>query len=190
MLGYVACPVCSKQCGIGPAERAWAAVKTIKREKKSHLGGKSTKKRSVIYITAKQQEVILKLAQNKKLDAKGHTVMFGDDDINFDLQLEKWDVDSDALKEPEVQRVFQAWIEDWEEELRRANDVVVENRLLQKYQGLVFYDPDTSKTFHVYKGNMEYHQGRGNGWFVLSMCANDDGDEEKWRLFCLKWHVN
>jgi hypothetical protein len=32
--------------------------------------------------------------------------MFGDDDINFDLQLEKWDVDSDALKEPQVLRIF------------------------------------------------------------------------------------
>ncbi len=62
VLGFVACCVCSKQCGIGPAKRAWAAVKTIKRDKKSHLGGKSTKKRSVIYITAKQQEARLKLA--------------------------------------------------------------------------------------------------------------------------------
>jgi hypothetical protein len=58
--------------------------------------------------------------------------------------------------------------------------------LLQKYQGLVFYDPDTTKTFHVYKGNMEYHQGRGNGWFVLSMCADDDGDEEKMEAFLLE----
>jgi hypothetical protein len=133
VLGYVSCHVCSKQCGIGPAERAWAAVKTFKRDKKSHLGGKSTKKRSVMYITAKQQEARLKLAQNKKLDAKGHTAIFGDDDINFDLQLEKWDVDSDALKEPEVQFVFQAWVEDWKEEIRRMNDVVIESRLLQKY---------------------------------------------------------
>ncbi len=69
----------------------------------------------------------MKLAQNKKLDAKGRTAMFGDDKINFDLQLEKWDVYSDASKEPEVQRVFQAWVENWEEEIRRTNDVVVEN---------------------------------------------------------------
>jgi hypothetical protein len=70
--------------------------------------------------------------------------MFGDDNINFELQLEKWDVDSDKLKKPEVQCVFQAWVEDWEEEIRRMNDAVVENKLLQKYQGLVFYDPDTT----------------------------------------------
>jgi hypothetical protein len=30
VLGYVACFVTSKLCGIGPAERSWAAVKTVK----------------------------------------------------------------------------------------------------------------------------------------------------------------
>jgi hypothetical protein len=54
----------------------------------------------------------LKLEQNEKIDAVGRSAMFGDDDINFDLQLEKWDVDSDALKEPQVLRIFKAWVED------------------------------------------------------------------------------
>ena len=179
VLGFVACRVCSKLCGIGPAERAWAAVKTIKRDKRSHLGGKSTEKRSVIYITAKQQEGRLNLEQNEKIDAVGRTAMFGDDDINFDLQLEKWDVDSDALKEPQVSRIFQAWVEDWEGEIRMRNDPVVEARLMQKYQSLVFLDPDTGKTFHVYQGNMEYRRGRGNGWFVLAVCSDDAGGEEE-----------
>ena len=64
--------------------------------------------------------------------------MFCDDDINFDLQLEKLDVDSDALKEPQVLRIFKAWVEDWEEEIRMRNDAVVVAQLLQKYQSLVF----------------------------------------------------
>ena len=169
VLGFVACRVCSKLCGIGPAERAWAAVKTIKTDKRSHLGGKSIEKRSVIYITAKQQEGRLKLEQNEKIDAVGRSAMFGDDDINFDLQLEKWDVDSDALKEPRVLRIFKAWVEDWEGDIRMRNDAVVKAQLMQKYQSLVFLDPDTEKTFHVYQGNMEYRQGRGNGWFVLAI---------------------
>ena len=75
MLGFVACRVCSKLCGIGPAKRAWAAVKTIKTDKRSHLGGKSIEKRSVIYITAKQQEGRLKLEQNEKIDAVGRTAI-------------------------------------------------------------------------------------------------------------------
>ena len=149
MLGYVACFVTSKLCGIGPAERSWAAVKTVKNLKKSHLGGESTEKRSVIYITAKQQEASLNLAQNEKLDAKGPNAMFCDDDINFDLQLEIWDVDPDGLKEPEVQRVFHTWLEHWEEEVRRTNDAVAEAHLIQKYKSLVFHDPDTGNIFLI-----------------------------------------
>jgi hypothetical protein len=85
VLGYVACHVTSKLCVIGPAERGWAAVKTVKNLKKSHLGGESTEKKSVIYITAKQQAARLNLAQNEKLDAKEPNTMFCDDDINFDF---------------------------------------------------------------------------------------------------------
>ncbi len=71
VLGYVPCHVTSKLCGIGPAERGWAAVKTVKIIKKSHFGGESTEKRSVIYITAKQQVARLNLARNEKLMPKG-----------------------------------------------------------------------------------------------------------------------
>ncbi len=59
------------------------------------------------------------------------------------------------------------------------NDALVEARLLQKYQSLVFLDPDTEKTFHVFQGNMDYRQGRGNGWFVLAICSDDAGGEDK-----------
>ena len=50
---------------------------------------------------------------------------------------------------------------------------------MQKYQSLVFLDPDTKKTFHVYQGNMEYRRGRGNGWFVLAIHSDDIGGEDK-----------
>jgi hypothetical protein len=77
------------------------------------------------------------------------------------------------LKEPEVQRVFHTWIEDWEEDARRTNDEVAEARLIQKYKSLVFYDPDTGNTFLIYDQNMEFCQGRGNGWFLLAVSAID-----------------
>jgi hypothetical protein len=93
--------------------------------------------------------------------------------------LEKWDVDSDALKEPQVLHIFKAWVEDWEGEIRMRNDAVVEAQLLPKYQSLVFLDSDTEKTFHVYQGNMEFRRGRGNGWFVLAIHSDDAGGEEE-----------
>ncbi len=58
------------------------------------------------------------------------------------------------------------------------NDAV-EAQLLKIYQSLVFLDPDTEKTFHVYQGNMEYRRGRGNGWFMLANCSDDAGGKEE-----------
>ena len=45
VLGFVACRVTSKLCGIGAAERCWGGVKQIKTGKRSHLSGESTEKR-------------------------------------------------------------------------------------------------------------------------------------------------
>jgi hypothetical protein len=99
----------------------------------------------------------------EKIDASGPNAMFGDDDINFDLQLEQFGVDTKALKEPATERVFCAWVEDWEVELRNKKYSIAEACLLQKYKGLVFDDPDSKNTFSVCDKNMEYCRGAGNG---------------------------
>jgi len=39
-------------------------------------------------------------------------------------------VDTGALKEPAVERIFRAWVEEWEEEARKINDCVEEAHLL------------------------------------------------------------
>jgi hypothetical protein len=87
-------------------------VKQVKKDKRSHLSGKSTEKRSVIYISAKQQEAKSLREKMEKIDASGPNAMFGDDDMNFDLQLEQFGVDTKALKEPATEHVFRAWVED------------------------------------------------------------------------------
>ena len=163
VLGFVGCRVTSQLCGIGPAKRSWGGVKQIKDGVRSHLGGKSTEKRSVIYVTAKIQESRMHQHRMEKLDAYGKDAMFGEDDINFDLQLEKFGVDTSILKEPAVQHVFRAWVEDWEVEARKKNDCVSETLLLQKYKVLVFRDPDSDNDFCIWERNMEFRRGRGNG---------------------------
>jgi len=40
--------------------------------------------------------------QMEKLDATGKDAMLGEDDINFDLQLEKFGIDTSILTEPAV----------------------------------------------------------------------------------------
>jgi hypothetical protein len=122
----------------------------------------------------------------EKLDATENNAMFGDDDINFDMQLERYDVDTGALKEPAVERIFWAWVEDWEEEARKKNDCVEEASLLTKYKGLVFNDPDSESTFSVWDRNMEFRRGRGNGWFVVGVSADKPDDESCKKAFSLE----
>ena len=106
----------------------------IKTGKRSHMSGESTEKRSILYVSAKIQQSRIMCDQLEKLDATGNNAMFGDDDINFDMQLERFDVDMGALKEPAVERIFPAWVQDWEEEARKKNDCVEEARLLTKHR--------------------------------------------------------
>jgi DNA topoisomerase VI subunit B len=179
VLGYVACRVTSKLCGIGPAERCWSAVKQVKKDKRSHLSGESTEKRSVIYMSAKQQEAKSLRDKMEKIDASGPKAMFGDDDMNFDLQLEKFGVDTNALRAPATERVFHAWVQDWEKEIRYKNDAVNEARLLQKYKGLVFHDPDTNKTYSIFEENMEYRRGNRNGWFVIAVSSEEGVEDDE-----------
>ena len=187
VLGFVACRVTSKLCGIGAAERSWGGVKQIKDGKRSHLSGESTKKRSIIFVTAKITQSRIKCDRLDGLDATGNNKdMFTDDDINFDLQLEKFGVDLVALKQVPPKRVFRAWVEDWEEEARKKKDVVAEAKLLAKYKGLVFRDPDTDNSaFKVWEENLEYRSGRGGGWFVIGEC-DDDPDQQRSEAFSLE----
>lgn len=120
VLGYVACRVMSKLGGIGPAERSWAGVKQIKDGKKSHLGSDSTEKRAILLVTAKIKEAKIRRDIMEKIDASGPDAMFGDDDINFDLQLENFGINTSVLRQPVVQRIFRAWVEDWEQEDRHV----------------------------------------------------------------------
>jgi hypothetical protein len=180
VLGFVACRVTSKLGGIGPAERSWGAVKQIKDGKRSHIGSDSLEKRAILFISARMKEARIAREHLERSDA-GPNAMFSDDDINFDLQLEQFGVNTSELRQP-VNRVFHAWVEDWEEEDRRVNDCVAEARILTKYKNLVFNDPDTGATFSIWEKNMEFRRGRGNGWMLIATCADDDVDDEPFTL--------
>ncbi len=86
------------------------------------------------------------------------------------------------LKEPAVQRIFCAWVEDWEEDARKKNDCVLEALLPQKYKGLVFHDPDSGNDFCIWHQNIKYRWGRGNGWFLLRVCTEDGVEDEAFTL--------
>ena len=161
-------------------------MKQIKTGKRSHLSGESTEKRSIIFANAKVTQGRMKSDRVQGLDFRGDNVSFGDDDINFNLELEKFGVDLETLKHVPIRRKFRAWVEDWEEEARKRNDAVDEAKLLAKYKGLVFRDPDNNNcAFKVWEGNMEYRSGRGGGWFLIAEC-NDDPENPLQEPFTLE----
>jgi hypothetical protein len=136
----------------------------------------------VTYITAKIHEARIRQHEMEKLDATRADAMFGDDVINFDLQLEKFGVNTDILKEPSVDHIFCSWVEDWEEDARKKNDCVSEALLLQQYKGLIFHDPDSGNDFCIWQQNMEIRRRRGNRWFLLGVCSEDGVEDEVFTL--------
>ena len=72
VLGFAACHVTSKLCGIGPAERSWGGVKNVKTGKRSHMCGESTEKRSILYVSVKIQQSRILCDPLEKLDATGN----------------------------------------------------------------------------------------------------------------------
>jgi len=186
VLEYVACRITSKLCGIGPAERSWGRVKQVKDGKRSHLSGESTEKQNIQFISSKIAQAMIECDKMEKIDAAGGNQMFGDDDMDFDLQLEKVGINTGALKVREYQRVFRAWVEDWEEEAQKKNYCVCKAQLLAKYKGLVFRDPDTLKTYYMCKDNMEFRRGRGHGWLVIGIWADNPGPDEELEPYTLE----
>ncbi len=82
--------------------------------------------------------------------------------------------------------MFRAWMEDWEEEARKKTDCVCEAQLLSKYKGLVFHDPDTLKTHYICEDNMEFRRGRGHGWLVIGIWADNPGPNEELKPYTLE----
>jgi hypothetical protein len=67
-------------------------------------------------------------------------------------------------------------VEEWEVESSKTHDLVHETRLLHKYAGLRWLDPDYDKMYVAEKLNMEWR--RRLGWCVIGLC--EDGELEPW----------
>lgn len=155
-------------------------MKQIKDGKRSHIGSESLEKCAILFISARMKEARMAREHLEKAEA-GPNAMFSDNDINFDLQLEQFGVNTSELSQP-VNCAFCAWVENWEEEDRRVNDCVAEARILIMYKNLVFNDPDTGAKFSILEKNMEYWHGRGNGWMLIATCADENVDDEPFTL--------
>ncbi len=97
--------------------------------------------------------------------------------FRFDLELEKFSVDIRVLQDVEVTREMIGWTEGWEEELKRKNCLVVEERLLTKYKNLSF-EYDNIQVFTIYEGNCKFWCGRSDGWQLIGIFADKDVEDE------------
>jgi hypothetical protein len=145
VLGVVACRVTSTILGIGSAERSWGAVKHLKTNKRSHLGGETTRMQATVFGAACiEKSRVLKVDKEKRME------LWNDNDVEFQIGLENWrqeDASPDDATERNPRRLFRAWKEDWELESAHKNDAVHEAKLLRKYAGLKWIDPDTELMF-------------------------------------------
>ena len=88
-----------------------------------------------------------------------------------------------ALKEPATQRVFRAWVEEWEIEIMQKNDCVAEAQLLEKYKDLVFYDPDNKCNYTIHNKNLQFSTKRKErGWYLIGIPSNEELDDEPFEI--------
>jgi hypothetical protein len=169
----VACRILSALLGIGVAERSWGAVKHLKSGNRSHLGSEATRMQATIFGAA-----CIEKARALKAEKEKSMELWNDNDVEFQLGLENFSAD-EANGVPQVctpRRLFHTWREDWETVSSKTNDLVHETRLLRKYGGLRWLDPDSEYMFVAEKDNLEWR--RMVGWCVIGICEN--GDTEPW----------
>lgn len=175
VLGKVACRILSALLGIGIAERSWGAVKHLKSGCRSHLGSEAIKMQATIFGSA-----CIEKARVLKAEKELSMELWNDNDVEFQLGLENFTAD-EANGVPQgrnPRRLFHTWREDWEVVSSKTNDLVHETRLLRKYGGLRWIDPDSesNQMFVAEKDNLEWR--RGLGWCVIAV--GEDGNMEPW----------
>jgi len=185
VLGHVACRVTSKTLGIGASERAWAAVKHLKTDKRAHLSSRAVSKQATLFCIAS----IDRAQQKKKVNPeRTQAAMWTDADLKFDESLGKWGHVNPSIPPPKrllaPRRNFKCWMEEWELEDIKRNDPVTEAKFLKKYGGLKWIDPDDAAGPIIVTAKhdvMEFQGGRnGCGWCLLAV--NEEGDEEPWQV--------
>ena len=71
------------------------------------------------------------------------------------MQLDNFGVDLNELKKPATERLFHAYVEDWELEALHHNDPVPKMKLHEKYKGLKLLDADNDNMELTIKATVE-----------------------------------
>lgn len=144
LFGKLACRVTSKILGIGSAERSWGDVKHLKTNKRAHLSGDRVKKQATIFGSSCMEKADLKQSY-KESNTKPYQYWSDDDLQNLLSIVTKGNSVIDTVP---IARIFKNWEEDWEEESIFKKSPVSEARLLEKYGGLTWFDPDNNQVVY------------------------------------------
>jgi hypothetical protein len=171
IFGPFACRVCSKILGIGSAERSWGDVKTLKNNKRSHLSADRVKKQTTIFGASCIEQAKFQ-RQKDSADVSSSPLKFWRDDDFYNSGSE---TEEEAEK---PKRVFKAYIEDWEEAAITKRDIVNHTRLLAKYGGLTWKDPDHGNmVLYSSKKVLKWTRVTKNGGGYCVMAHNPDYNE-------------
>ncbi len=184
-LGKFACIVTSKILGIGSAERNWGDVKHVKDNKRSHLSADRTKKQATIFgadCAARARMYRDAMQNNNKINDDDDKFSFWDDN-DFDEEL-GFDMETFVQRNPKSgkpKRSVLCYMEEWEEEaVKSKNNIVGQHKLLEKYGGLQFLDPDTSKMVCVDDKKLHWSSTKGSrGYCLISYSIDYSQDTEQ-----------
>ena len=145
----------------------------------SHIKAERLEKQSIIYTPARIDEARVK-AEAMENASGDREIAWNDDDTSFDLQLEKFGVDTDALTTTLIpKRRFFCWVEEWEKPFLEKNNIVSMTRLLQKYKDMmVFLCLDDDILYTAANKMLFIPPGKKDGWAVLGIPEGDDGTTE------------
>ena len=102
-------------------------------------------------------------------------ITWNDDNTSFDLQLEKFGVDTNALATTLIPKRWSCcWVEEWEKPFLEKNNVISMTHLLQNYKNLVFLCPDNNILYTAANKMLFIPPGKKYGWAVLGIPEGDD----------------
>ena len=190
ILGKLACLVLSKILGIGSTERHWKDVKQVQSQYRCRLNAENIKKESTIVgmYCAERGEI------RRKSQARAGK-LWEENDFES-LGLDKFGVDVERLTAPtkEPTRIVRAWKETWETKLLSKRNEIYEARLLRKYGGLKWRDPDNNNAIVTADPKCMYYwkekRGVAPDYFVAGMLSGydksaqfDEMDDKTWDLW-------
>ncbi len=104
--------------------------------------------------------------------------------VRFDLELEKWGVDTEKLKELAITCKIIGWTKDWEKELHQKQDAVAQTMFVNKYNDTMLDLIDEQNiTYYVTKDDVLFVWGRKGGWTIYGVCDEEGVPYEPFTLF-------